>query len=173
MEPLAMEFSTSYICDTYTDLVDVAEPIFLSYGGISSFSGCIKTIKCFEHNGLIRSVLEQDGAGLVLLIDGGGSKRRALIDAELAELAEVNNWEGIICYGAVRDVDELEDVEIGIQAISAIPVGAEDENIGELDVAVNFASVTFLPEDYIYADSTGIVLSPELIHFDEEIEEDE
>ncbi|WP_016954030.1 ribonuclease E activity regulator RraA [Catenovulum agarivorans] len=166
-----MEFSTSLLCDTYTDMIDVVEPIFSSYGGITSFYGVITTVKCFEHNGLIRQVLSEDGSGKVLLVDGGGSKRRALIDAELAELAVANNWEGLIVYGAVRDVDELEEIDLGIQAIASIPVGADDEESGELDAAVNFASVTFLPEDYVYADTTGIILSPEPLELDDLVEE--
>ncbi|MER2491372.1 ribonuclease E activity regulator RraA [Catenovulum sediminis] len=166
-----MEFSTSLLCDTYTDMVDVVDPIFLSYGGLNSFYGTITTVKCFEHNGLVRQVLSEDGSGKVLLIDGGGSARRALLDAEIAELAASNNWEGIIVYGAVRDVDELEEIDLGIQAIASIPVGAEDDDTGEVDVAVNFGSVTFLPEDYVYADTTGIILSPEPLELEELVEE--
>lgn len=162
-----MEFSTSLLCDMYADMIDVAEPMFVSYGGLNRFYGSVSTIKCFEHNGLIRQAVEEDGSGKVLLIDGGGSIRRALVDAEIAEQAAQNNWEGIIVYGAVRDVDELEEIEIGIQAMASIPVGAADDDSGEIDVAVNFASITFLPEDYVYADSTGIILSPEPLDLDD------
>lgn len=156
-----MEYSTSALCDIYFDQVDVVEPMFSNFGGNMIFSGQITTIKCFEDNGLIREVLQQEGAGRVLLIDGGGSLRRALIDAELAEIAEENGWEGIVVYGSVREVDELEQMNLGIQALSAIPAGASSQGIGEQDIAVNFAGVTFLPEDYIYADNTGIILSAE------------
>ncbi len=104
--------------------------------------------------------------GKVLLIDGGGSLRRALVDAENVQLAMENDWEGIICYGSVRDVDLLEEYDIGIHAINAIPVSAESREVGDLDIAVNFAGVTFLPEDFVYADNTGIVLSPEPLEFD-------
>ncbi|MDE1309966.1 ribonuclease E activity regulator RraA [Vibrio aestuarianus] len=156
-----MEYNTSALCDIYLDQVDVVEPMFSNFGGSASFAGQLTTVKCFEDNGLIREVLEQDGLGRVLLIDGGGSLRRALIDAELAALAEENEWEGIVVYGCVREVDELEDMSIGIQALASIPVGASAQGIGEVDVAVNFGSVTFLPEDYLYADNTGIILSQE------------
>ncbi|WAJ69505.1 ribonuclease E activity regulator RraA [Catenovulum adriaticum] len=162
-----MEFTTSILCDTYTDMVDVAEPMLSTYGGIDSFFGSIRTVKCFEHSGLISSIVEEDGSGRVLLIDGGGSLRRALVDAEIAETAAANNWEGIICYGAVRDVDDLEEIDIGIQALASIPVGADNDDTGEIDVAVNFAGVTFLPEDYVYADTTGVVLSPEPLTLDD------
>lgn len=158
-----MRVDTSEICDIYSDQVDVVEPIFSSFGGASSYFGQITTVKCFESNGLIAEVLEEDGRGKVLLVDGGGAVRRALIDAELAQLALDNGWEGIIVYGAVRQIDILETLDIGIHALAPIPVGAEDSNIGEVDTPVNFGGVTFLPEDYVYADLSGIVLSPEML----------
>ncbi|RTE85904.1 MULTISPECIES: ribonuclease E activity regulator RraA [Gammaproteobacteria] len=156
-----MEYNTSELCDLYADLVDVVEPMFVNYGGLSSFGGQIVTVKCHEDKGVIETVLAQEGTGKVLLVDGGGSMRRALIDINVAELALENDWEGIICYGCVRDVDAIEDIEIGIQAIASIPVGAGSEGVGESDIPVNFGGVTFLPDDHIYADNTGVILSPE------------
>jgi len=168
-----MEYNTSALCDIYLEQVDVVEPMFSNFGGSASFAGQITTVKCFEDNGLIRDILEQDGLGRVLLVDGGGSLRRALIDAELAALAEENEWEGIVVYGCVREVDELEDMSIGIQALASIPVGATSQSIGEVDVPVNFGGVTFLPEDYLYADNTGVILSQEPLDIDLDIDEDE
>ncbi|MFC3032897.1 ribonuclease E activity regulator RraA [Pseudoalteromonas fenneropenaei] len=156
-----MDYSTSDLCDHFVDLVDVLEPMFVNFGGRSSFSGRIKTVKCFENNELIRELLSQDGSGQVLLIDGGGSTRRALIDIELAELALENHWEGIVVYGAVRHVDELEEIDLGIQAIASIPVAADSTGAGEHGIPVNFAGVSFYDEDFLYADSTGIIISPE------------
>ncbi len=156
-----MQYNTSELCDIYANLVDVVEPIFISYGGRSSFGGMISTVKCFEDNQLIRDVLASDGLGKVLLIDGGGSTRRALIDGKLVDLAVENNWEGIVVFGAIRDVDTIDDSDIGIQAIASIPVGSDDLGHGEVDVPVNFGGVTFLPEDHLYADNTGVILSPE------------
>ncbi|MDC0610088.1 ribonuclease E activity regulator RraA [Vibrio sp.] len=171
-----MEYNTSALCDIYLDQVDVVEPMFSNFGGRASFAGQVTTVKCFEDNGIIRETLEQDGLGRVLLVDGGGSLRRALVDAEIAALAEENEWEGIVVYGSVRELDELEEMNIGIQALASIPVGAVAQNIGEVDIPVNFGGVTFLPEDYLYADSTGIILSQEPLNPDldeEETEEDE
>ena len=156
-----MDYSTSDLCDHFADVVDVLEPMFINFGGRHSFGGRIKTVKCFENNELIRELLSQDGTGLVLLIDGGGSTRRALIDIELAELALENNWNGIVVYGAVRHVDELEELDLGIQAIASIPVAADSEGAGEDAIGVNFPGVSFFDDDFIYADSTGIVLSAE------------
>jgi len=154
-----MEYNTSQLCDTYADLIDVIDPIFSNYGGRQSFSGKVVTIKCFEGTGLIEQVVATDGTGKVLVIDGGGSTRRALIDINIAKTAANNGWEGIICYGSVRDVDTIEEIELGIQGLVSIPVGANDNEFGESDVAINFGGVTILPDDNIYADNTGIILS--------------
>lgn len=156
-----MQYNTSELCDLYADLIDVVDPIFCNFGGCSSFAGKVVTLKCFEDLGLINELIQLDGTGKVLVIDGGGSTRRALIDAAVAKCAASNGWEGIICYGSVRDVDALEEIEMGIQALVSIPVGASDQSIGETDIAINFAGVTILPDDHIYADNTGIILSAE------------
>ena len=168
-----MEYNTSALCDIYSEQVDVVEPMFSNFGGCASFAGQITTVKCFEDNGLIRETLDQDGIGRVLLIDGGGSLRRALVDAEMAALAEENEWEGIVVYGCVREVDELEEMNIGIQAIASIPAGSPTTGTGDTDVPVNFGGVTFLPEDYLYADNTGVILSQEPLDVSLDIEEDD
>ena len=156
-----MDYSTSDLCDHFADVVDVLEPMFINFGGLPSFSGRVKTVKCFENNELIREILSTDGTDSVLLIDGGGSTRRALIDIELTEIALENNWQGIIVYGAIRHVDELEELDLGIQAIASIPVAADSEGAGEDGIGVNFAGVSFFDDDFVYADSTGIILSAE------------
>ncbi len=156
-----MEYNTSELCDTFIDSVDVVEPMFANFGGRNSFGGSISTVKCFESNGLIQEALKQPGEGKVLLIDGGGSMRCALIDAPLAELALENGWEGIVVYGCVREVHVLEELDIGIQALASYPVGADDDRHGEVEVPVNFGGVTFLPTDHLYADSTGIIIATE------------
>lgn len=166
-----MFIDTSELCELYADQVDVVEPIFSSFGGVNTFYGKVTTIKCFENNGLIAEVLEENGKGRVLVVDGGGAVRRGLIDAELAQLAADNGWEGIIVYGAVRQIQQLENINLGIHALAPIPVSADENNIGESDIPVNFGGVTFFPEDYIYADLTGIILSQEpldLENFDKE-----
>lgn len=156
-----MQYNTSELCDMYLDSVDVVEPMFANFGGRNSFGGEVTTVKCHEANGLIRDVLARDGNGKVLVIDGGGSLRRALVDLEIAEMAFDNGWEGIIVFGCIRDVDLIDELEIGIQALASIPVLASDNTDGDSDTPVNFGGVTFLPEDHVYADSTGIILSPD------------
>ena len=162
-----MFIDTSELCDLYAEQVDVVEPIFSSFGGVSNFYGKVTTVKCFENNGLIAEVLEENGEGRVLVVDGGGAVRRGLIDAELAQLAVDNSWEGIIVYGAVRQIQQLENLDIGIHALAPIPVSADESSVGESDIPVNFGGVTFFPEDYIYADLTGIILSQEPLDLDD------
>ena len=162
-----MFIDTSELCDLYAEQVDVVEPIFSSFGGVSNFYGKVTTVKCFESNGLIAEVLEENGEGRVIVIDGGGAVRRGLIDAELAQLAVDNGWEGIVVYGAVRQIQQLENLDIGIHALAPIPVSADESSAGESDVPVNFGGVTFFPEDYIYADLTGIILSQEPLDLDD------
>lgn len=167
-----MYIDTSELCDIFLDQVDVVEPIFSSFGGRTAFGGQITTVKCFENNALIAEALEEDGEGRVLVVDGGGAIRRALLDVELAQLALENNWEGIVVYGAIRQVQQLEDLDIGIQALASIPVGADDELQGEMGVPVNFAGVTFYPDDFLYADLTGIITSQEALEIVEDDEDD-
>ncbi|MBP6122919.1 MULTISPECIES: ribonuclease E activity regulator RraA [Providencia] len=156
-----MKYDTSELCDVYQESVNVVEPLFSNFGGRTSFGGQIITVKCFEDNGILYDLLEEDGQGRILLIDGGGSVRKALIDAELAELAFNSHWEGIVVYGSVRQVDALMELDLGIQALAAIPAGCPDEGIGESDIRVNFGGVTFFSGDYLYADNTGMILSEE------------
>ena len=162
-----MFIDTSELCDLYAEQVDVVEPIFSSFGGVSNFYGKVTTVKCFESNGLIAEVLEENGEGRVLVVDGGGAVRRGLIDVELAQLAVDNGWEGIVVYGAVRQIQQLENLDIGIHALAPIPVSADESSAGESDIPVNFGGVTFFPEDYIYADLTGIILSQEPLDLDD------
>lgn len=167
-----MCFDTSKLCDFYPDEVDVLEPIFSHFGGATAFAGRVTTVKCFENNGLIAEILSQNGAGRILVIDGGGIIRTALFDGELASLAYENEWEGIIVNGAVRNIDTLEQLGLGVLAIAPTPVGVCDEDIGEVDVPVNFAGVSIYPDDMIYADTTGVVLSQTEFGVDDVIEDE-
>lgn len=163
-----MKYDTSELCDIYQEDINVVEPLFSNFGGRSSFGGQITTVKCFEDNGLLYDLLEENGKDRILLVDVGGSVRKALVDAELAQLAVLNEWEGIVVYGAVRQVDALSELDLGIQAMAAIPAGCPSEGIGDSDIRVNFGGVTFFSGDYLYADNTGIILSEEPLGLDDD-----
>ncbi|MGE8122080.1 ribonuclease E activity regulator RraA [Pseudomonas fulva] len=153
-------YVTPDLCDAYPDLVQVLEPMFSNFGGRDSFGGQIVTIKCFEDNSLVREQVDLDGRGKVLVVDGGGSLRRALLGDMLAEKAAKNGWEGLVIYGCVRDVDALIQTSVGVQALASHPLKTDKRGIGDLNVVVSFAGVTFRPGEYVYADNNGVLVSP-------------
>jgi len=110
-------------------------------------------------NSFVRKQLETDGKGKVLVIDGGGSLRCALVGDQLAALAIRNNWNGIIIYGCLRDSHLINAMDIGIRAINTCPVKSIKRNIGEVDIPITFGGVTFIPSEYIYVDHDGILIS--------------
>lgn len=154
-----MVISTPDLCDEYPDKVTVLEPIFANYGGRKAFYGKAITIKCFEDNSLVKEQAGMNGSGLVMVVDGGGSLRRALLGDMIAENAVKHGWEGIIINGCIRDVDEINKLQLGVQALNTIPVKTEKRGIGDLNVPVTFAGVTITSGDYIYADNNGIIVS--------------
>lgn len=155
-----MQYVTPDLCDAYP-YVDVVEPMFSNFGGRDSFGGQIVTIKCFEDNSLVKEQVEQDGRGKVLVVDGGGSLRRALLGDMLAEKAAKNGWEGIVVYGCIRDVDVIAQTDLGVQALATHPMKTEKRGIGDLNIPVTFGGVTFVPGEYLYADNNGIIVSRE------------
>lgn len=156
-----MSISTPDLCDAYPALVRVVDPLFTTYGGASSFGGAIVTVKCFEDNSLIREQVRLPGAGKVLVVDGGGSLRRALLGDRVAAAAADNGWEGLIIFGGIRDVDAVGRIALGVKALGVIPVKTEKRGLGDLNVPVTFGGVTFHPGEYVYADNNGIIVSAE------------
>jgi|TARA_B110000503_G_scaffold70752_1_gene109927 regulator of ribonuclease activity A len=154
-----MSYSTPDLCDEHFELIDVLEPMMANYGGRNSFGGEIVTIKCYEDNSLVKENVRKPGHGKVLVVDGGGSLRRALLGDLIAGDACRNGWEGIIIYGCVRDVDALVAMDLGIQAIGSIPVKTEKRGIGDLNIPITFGGVTFSPGAYVYADNNGVIVS--------------
>ena len=155
-----MHYITPDLCDAYPELVEVVEPMFSNFGGRDSFGGEIVTLKCFEDNSLVREQAEQDGHGKVLVVDGGGSLRCALLGDMIAEKAAKNGWEGMVIFGCVRDVDVLAQTDLGVQALASHPLKTEKRGLGDLNKVVTFGGVTFKPGGFIYADNNGIIVSP-------------
>ena len=151
--------STPDLCDLHADKVRVVEPIFKSFGGNTAFSGEIVTVKCFEDNSCVRKVLAETGDERVLVVDGGGSMRRACLGDMLCEMAVKNRWSGILVYGCVRDVDAIAQISLGVQAIGIHPMKTEKKGVGEIDVPVTFGGVTFFPGETLYADANGILVT--------------
>ena len=160
-----MDFQTADLCDKHEDEVRsgrlrIVAPMFRSFGGRSAFHGPVSTLKIFEDNSLVRKVLETAGAGRVLLIDGGGSLRCALVGDQLAQLAADNGWAGVVVYGCIRDARVIAGMPIGILALGVHPLKSIKRGIGEAGIAVSFGGVTFAPGEHLYADCDGVLVSP-------------
>ena len=153
-----MTFSTPDLCDANPD-VRVVEPMFNNFGGKMTFGGEIVTIKCFEDNSRVKECASQPGEGKVMVVDGGGSLRRALLGDMIAETAMKNGWQGFIIYGCIRDVDDIASFDIGVQALATIPMKTERRGIGDHNSPVTFGGVTFTPGEYVYADNNGVIVS--------------
>lgn len=154
-----MTYSTPDLCDDNPELVRVLEPMMVNFGGRESFGGEIVTIKCHEDNSLVKENAGKPGHGKVMVVDGGGSLRRALLGDMIAENAVKNGWEGFIIYGCVRDVDALVSMDLGVQALASIPLKTDKRGIGDLNVDVTFGGITFIAGEYVYADNNGVVVS--------------
>lgn len=159
---------TPDLCDAYPEKIQVVEPLFNNYGGRTSFGGEIVTLKAFEDNSKVRELVAQDGKGKVMVVDGGGSLRHAMLGDMLAEKAANNGWEGIIINGCIRDVDAIMETELGVQALATIPLKTEKRGLGDIGVEVKFGGVVFVPGQYVYADNNGIIVSAEPLEMPEE-----
>jgi regulator of ribonuclease activity A len=154
-----MRFATTDLSDEFGAEVRVAEPLFRDWGGSASFAGPIETLRVFEDNALVRQALEMPGQGRVLVVDGGGSLRTALVGGNLAALAHRNGWAGIVVYGCIRDTAELAGTPLGVKALNAVPRKSAKTGAGERGVPVTFAGVTFAAGAHLYADRDGIVVA--------------
>ena len=137
----------------------IVAPMFQRYGGKTAFAGEIVTLKLFEDNSLVRAVLGEPGTGKVLVIDGGGSMRCALLGDQLAEMAVKNGWEGVVVYGCIRDSAAINGLPLGVRALNTHPLKTVKKNIGERDVNVTFGGATLKPGEWLYADEDGVIVS--------------
>lgn len=154
-----MKDITPDICDRYESQVTLLDLPLQNYGMRSSFWGEIVTVRCYHDNSKVREVLSLNGKGKVLVVDGHGSRRKALMGDQVAMMAIDNGWEGVIIYGAVRDVVALSQMDLGIKALDACPFKTEKRGVGKVNVALTMHNQMVLPGDYIYADWNGILLS--------------
>jgi regulator of ribonuclease activity A len=131
---------------------------FGQFGARRQFAGPIATVRCFEDNALLKSILSEPGDGRVLVIDGGGSLHTALVGDVIAELGRTNGWAGLIVNGAVRDAATLRTLDIGIKALGTNPRKSAKTGAGERGIAVSLGGVNFMPGDLAYSDEDGIVV---------------
>ncbi|WP_077038107.1 ribonuclease E activity regulator RraA [Pelomonas sp. KK5] len=156
-------FSTCDLCDVHkadgSGAFRVLPAGFRSYGGIERFAGPVATVKCYEDNSRVKEAVESPGQGRVLVVDGAGSLRRALLGGNLAVAAARNGWAGLVIHGCVRDLAELRAAPVGILALGHVPLPTDRKGQGQSDVAVHVAGVDIRPGDWLYADEDGVVIS--------------
>ena len=161
MDPLP---ATCDLCDAHkgdrSGAFRVLPPLLRHFGARRHFGGRVVTVKCFEDNSLVKSAVESAGEGRVLVVDGGGSLRRALLGGNLAAAASRNGWAGLVIDGCVRDVAELDACDIGIRALGLMPWPTERRGEGQRDLPVQVQGVTILPGEWLVADDDGIVVMP-------------
>jgi regulator of ribonuclease activity A len=151
--------STPDLSDNSQGSVAAIELQFTGFGQHSAFGGQIVTVKCYEDNSLVKQILTEAGAGKVLVVDGGGSMRRALLGDMIAASAVKNGWAGVVINGCIRDVDEVNSMALGVKALGSIPLKTEKRGEGQRDIIISFGSVQISPGDYLYADNNGIIVS--------------
>lgn len=161
--PVAPQFATCDFCDTHKNDTSgafrVLPPVFRDFGAVRKFCGPVATVKCHEDNSFVKEAVDSPGEGRVLVVDGGGSLRRALLGGNLGAAAAKNGWAGVVIDGCVRDVAELAGHQTGIRALASIPLPTEKRSQGQRDVAVQVQGVWVRPGDWLYADEDGIVVS--------------
>src|SRR5690606_22859401 len=149
------------ICAARYARLRTASPIFFDCGCRRFFGGPVTTVKVFEDNSLVRQALEEPGEGRVLVVDGGGSMRCALLGDQLAAMAQCNGWAGVVVYGCIRDSADIARIDLGVKALQTHPLRSVKKGVGERDVPVTFAGITIRPGDYLYADEDGVVVADE------------
>ena len=155
-----MSPATADLSDQHPDDTALAAPGFRDYGRRTAFAGPIATVRCFEDNSKVREALEEDGRGRVLVVDGGGSMRCALLGDRLAALAAKNGWSGVVVNGCIRDSAAVGEADIGVKALAAHPRKSVKRGAGEREVALRFADADFVPGHWLCADADGILLCP-------------
>lgn len=165
------QFATCDLCDAHKSEISgdfrVLPPVFKDFGGVRKFCGPVVTVKCFEDNSLVKAAVEsvgfEDAAGArvakVLVVDGGGSMRRALLGGNLGAAAARNGWAGVVVDGCVRDSAELAIQSVGIRALAAMPLPTEKRGEGQSGLAVQIQGVWVRPGDWLYADEDGMVVT--------------
>jgi regulator of ribonuclease activity A len=154
-----MEFSTSDLFDAHAATAETCSIQFRQYGGRARFAGPVRTVRTYEDNTLVRAALSQPAEGHVLVVDGGGSLRTALVGDMVAGIGVANGWSGIVIWGAVRDVDHLATLDIGIKALGSNPRPSRKQGLGQTDVELRLGDAVFRPGDWLYSDADGILVA--------------
>jgi len=174
--PVQPSFATCDLCDAFeadtSGRFRVLPPVFNDYGAVRKFCGPVVTLRCLEDNSRVREAVNSTGyvdtpagrVGRVLVVEGAGSLRRALVGGNLAAAAARNGWAGIVVDGAVRDLAELSQAQVGIRALALVPMRTAKRDEGQSDLPVQIQGVWVRPGDWLYADEDGIVVADQAVH---------
>jgi regulator of ribonuclease activity A len=157
-------FSTPDLCDDHPDDVRVLAPILRTFGGREAFHGQAVTVSCHEDNSRVKDLAGTAGEGRVIVVDGAGSVRKALLGDVIAQTAADNGWSGLVINGAVRDIEILRTIDLGVQALAPVPRKTQRLGAGDVAVDVTFGGLTISPGEWVYADSNGVVVSARRLH---------
>lgn len=156
-------YYTADLCDTYLDRLALCTTPLRSFGGRTLFHGPITTVRVFEDNVKLRDAIEEADPGAVIVVDGGGSMRCALFGGNMAARAVERGIAGLIIFGAVRDTQELAQLDLGVLALGSCPKRSQKAGPGDRNVEILFGDISWKPGHYVYADGDGVVLSPDLL----------
>jgi regulator of ribonuclease activity A len=151
--------STADLLDEHGEAALVCLTQFHGFGA-ASFEGAIVTVRCDEDNVLVRQQASEPGEGRVLVIDGGGSMRCALLGDSIAALARDSGWAGIVVNGCVRDTIALDELGLGVKALGSNPRPSGKAGAGKTGVPVSFGGITFTPGARLVADPDGVIVLP-------------
>ena len=152
---------TADLVDAHAEKLSLVHLPFRKFGEKSQFAAPVQTIKCFEDNTIFRSVLETDGRGRVLVVDGGGSTRIAILGDMLVQLAIDNDWAAIVLNAAIRDSAQISKMSTSVFALATIPIKSAKKGWGEVSCSVHIGGVEINPGDWLYADEDGVLHSKE------------
>jgi len=152
------DFATPDLSDAHPDARHLEFQLRL-FGQRERFAGPVSTIACHADNSRVAEAVAEPGDGRVLLVDGRGDLRRSLLGDRLAQLASDNGWSGLIIIGAVRDVEVIDQIDIGVQALGVCPVKTLKEGRGDRDGLLVLGAVEVKPGDWLYADRNGVLVS--------------
>ncbi|WP_024357617.1 ribonuclease E activity regulator RraA [Leucobacter chironomi] len=152
------QISTADLYDERGDELRSVSLQFQNIGGLSGFTGPVRTVRCFQDNARLKALLSSPGDGAVLVIDGGGSLETALVGDVIGSLAVDNGWAGLIVHGAIRDRVALGTLPLGVKALGSNPAKSTKTGEGETDVPVEIGGVVFQPGATVWCDEDGILV---------------
>ena len=152
-------FTVPDICDEFEE-IQIGDLFLNSFGGANKFCGQIQTAKCEHSNIIVKELVQNDGKGRVLCIEHSGSELCSMVGDQIAQKAFDNNWSGIITNGYIRDIEVIQNIDIGVYAVNPYPKKTDkSKGIGEKDVSIKIGNVSNKSGCWIYVDTNGWVVA--------------